>query len=124
MEKVLRGPNLAWHCVGDGFTWDTQDRDGDIAKVRQGWNLALGFFRDPTVALVLLDEMNVVLSMNYLPVEEVLAGLKNKLPNQHVVLTGRGAPQALIDAADLVTEMREIKHPFNVGVKAQLGIEY
>lgn len=124
VEKVLRGPNLQWHCVGDGFTWDTQDREGDIAKVREGWNLALGFFKDPAVSLVLLDELNVVLSLEYLPVNEVLEALKAKLPDQHIVMTGRGAPQELMDLADLVTEMREIKHPFNAGIKAQIGIEF
>lgn len=124
IEKVLRGPNLQWHAVGDGFTWDTQDRAGDIAKVREGWNYALGFFNDPNVSLVMLDELNVVLSMDYLPVDEVLTALKAKREDQHVVITGRGAPQPLMDLADLVTEMREIKHPFKAGVKAQLGIEF
>jgi cob(I)alamin adenosyltransferase len=124
VEKVFRGPNLAWHCVGDGFTWDTQDREGDIAKVREGWKLALGFFKDPSVSLVVLDELNVVLSMDYLPVSEVLEALAKKLPDQHVVMTGRGAPQQLQDIADLVTEMREVKHPFNAGIKAQPGIEF
>lgn len=124
VEKVLRGPNLSWHCEGDGFTWDTQDREGDIAKVKEGWNLALGFFKDPTVALVVLDELNIVLSMNYLPLADVLEGLKGRHPDQHVVMTGRGAPQGLMDVADLVTEMREVKHPFNAGIKAQVGIEF
>lgn len=124
VEKVLRGPNLHWHCVGDGFTWDTQDRDGDIAKVREGWNLALGFLKDPSIALVVLDELNVVLSMDYLPVADVLAALKEKLPDQHIVMTGRGAPDSLLAVADLVTEMREVKHPFNAGIKAQVGIEF
>jgi cob(I)alamin adenosyltransferase len=124
VEKVLRGPNLTWHAVGDGFTWDTQDRAGDIAKCREGWRLACEFFNDESVSLVLLDELNVVLSMDYLPKEEVLAALRAKRPDQHVVITGRGAPQELIELADLVTEMREIKHPFHAGVKAQLGIEF
>lgn len=124
IEKVLRGPNLKWHAVGDGFTWDTQDRAGDIAKVREGWKYALEFFNDPNVALVMLDELNVVLSMDYLPVAEVIEALKAKRPEMHVVMTGRGAPQELMDLADLVTEMREIKHPFKAGVKAQLGIEF
>ncbi|MFT3782694.1 MAG: cob(I)yrinic acid a,c-diamide adenosyltransferase [Nibricoccus sp.] len=124
IEKVLRGPNLTWRAVGDGFTWDTQDRAGDIAKVREGWKYACEFFEDPNVALVMLDELNVVLSMNYLPVEEVIAALKAKRPELHVVITGRGAPQELVNVADLVTEMREIKHPFNAGIKAQLGIEF
>jgi len=124
IEKVLRGPNLKWHAVGDGFTWDTQDRAGDIAKVREGWKYACEFFNDPSISLVMLDELNVVLSMDYLPADEVLEALKAKREDQHIVITGRGAPQALIDIADLVTEMCEIKHPFKAGVKAQLGIEF
>jgi cob(I)alamin adenosyltransferase len=124
VEKVLRGPLLEWHAVGDGFTWDTQDRAGDIAKCCEGWRLACGFFKSPDISLVLLDELNVVLSMDYLPKDEVLAALREKRPDQHIVITGRGAPQELIDLADLVTEMREIKHPFKAGVKAQLGIEF
>jgi cob(I)alamin adenosyltransferase len=123
-EKVLRSPNLTWHSVGDGFTWDTQDRAGDIAKVREGWRLACDFFKDPSVSFVMLDELNVVLSMDYLPKEKVLMALRAKRSDLHVVITGRGAPAELIELADLVTEMREIKHPFNVGVKAQLGIEF
>lgn len=124
VEKVLRGPFLEWHSVGDGFTWDTQNKAGDIAKCREGWTHACRFFADPSVTFVLLDELNVVLSMDYLPLDEVLAALKAKRPDQHVVITGRNAPKELTELADLVTEMREIKHPFNVGVKAQLGIEF
>ncbi len=124
IEKVLRSPNLAWHAVGDGFTWDTQDRAGDIAKCREGWNYACEFFKDPSVSFVMLDELNVVLSMDYLPKDEVLAVLRAKRENLHVVITGRGAPAELIELADLVTEMTEIKHPFKAGVKAQIGIEF
>ena len=124
IEKVLRSPKLTWHAVGDGFTWDTQDRAGDIAKCREGWKYACEFFKDPSVSFVMLDELNVVLSMEYLPKDEVLAVLRAKREDQHVVITGRGAPAELIELADLVTEMTEIKHPFKAGVKAQIGIEF
>jgi cob(I)alamin adenosyltransferase len=124
IEKVLRSPNLTWHAVGDGFTWDTQDRAGDIAKCREGWQLACEFFKDPSVSFVMLDELNIVLSMEYLPKDEVLAVLREKREDQHIVITGRGALPELIELADLVTEMTEIKHPFKAGVKAQLGIEF
>jgi len=122
-EKTMRGPNLTWHCVGDGFTWDTQDKTSDIAKCRDGWRLARELFDDKDVAMVLLDELNVVLSIGYLPKEEILAVLRTKRADQHVIITGRGALPELIELADLVTEMKEIKHPFNAGVKAQIGIE-
>jgi cob(I)alamin adenosyltransferase len=124
VEKVLRGPGLTWNCFGDGFTWDTQDRAGDIAKCRAGWQKACELFADEGVSLVLLDELNIVLSMEYLPKDAVLSALRTKRPDQHVVITGRGALPELLELADLVTEMKEIKHPFNAGVKAQLGIEF
>ena len=124
VEKVLRSPNLTWHAVGDGFTWDTQDRASDIAKCREGWRYACEFFEDKDVSFVMLDELNVVLSMEYLPKDEILAALRSKRPDLHVVITGRGALPELMELADLVTEMKEIKHPFNAGVKAQLGIEF
>lgn len=124
VERVLRGPYLEWHSVGGGFTWNTQDRARDIAMCRQGWELALGFFRNPEIEFVLLDELNIVLAYDYLPKAEVLAGLKTRPAMQHVVITGRGALPELVEAADLVTEMREMKHPFKTGVKAQVGIEF
>ncbi|PTY08139.1 cob(I)yrinic acid a,c-diamide adenosyltransferase [Opitutaceae bacterium EW11] len=124
VSKLLRGPNLSWHHVGDGFTWETQNREADIASCRSGWNLALDYLRSDDLDFLLLDEINVVLSYDYLPKDEVLAALRAKRADLHVVCTGRGAPAELIELADLVTEMREIKHPFNAGVKAQLGIEY
>lgn len=124
VERVLRGPYLEWHSVGGGFTWDTQNRAGDIARCREGWQKAVGFFANPEIDFVLLDELNIVLAYDYLPKDEVLAGLRTKPAMQHVVITGRGAPAALIEAADLVTEMRELKHPFKMGVKAQVGIEF
>jgi len=124
VERVLRGPKLEWHSVGGGFTWNTQDRAADVARCREGWELAKTFFANPEIDFVLLDELNVVLAYDYLPKDEVIAGLKAKAPMQHVVITGRGAPPELIEAADLVTEMREVKHPFGAGVKAQVGIEF
>jgi cob(I)alamin adenosyltransferase len=124
VEKLLRGPNLSWHRVGDGFTWDTQNRAADIASCREGWNLALGYFQNPDCAFVLLDELNIVLTYDYLPKAEVLAALRAKQPDQHIVITGRGAQPELIELADLVTEMREIKHPFKAGIQAQRGIDF
>jgi cob(I)alamin adenosyltransferase len=111
--------------MGEGFTWDTQDRDRDIDKAQAAWDKSLEFIRDPNFQLVLLDEINIALKMGYLNVDQVLAGLAEKPPSKHVILTGRGAPAALIDRADLVTEMTLIKHPFrDQNVKAQPGIEY
>lgn len=124
VERVLRGPFLSWRSVGGGFTWNTQDRAADIARCREGWELACGYFKDPAVDFVLLDELNIVLKYDYLAKDEVLAALRTKPPMQHVVITGRDALPELIELADLVTEMREIKHPFEMGVKAQAGIEF
>lgn len=124
VEKLLRGPLLRWHRVGDGFTWDTQNRAADIASCREGWRLVCGYLQDPAVSFVLLDELNVALAFEYLPKDEVLAALRARRPGQHVVITGRGALPEIMDYADLVTEMKEIKHPFNAGVQAQLGIEF
>jgi cob(I)alamin adenosyltransferase len=123
-ERLLRGPLLEWHCKGDGFTWDTQNRAADVARCREGWDLACGYLRDPGVSLLVLDELNIALAHDYLPVGEVVEALRGRAPGKHVVITGRGAPQALVDEADLVTEMREIKHPFEKGVRAQAGIEF
>ncbi len=123
-ERVLRGPLLEWHSVGGGFTWDTQDRAADIARCREGWALACGYFQNPEIGFVLLDELNIVLAHDYLRKDEVLAALRAKHPSQHVVITGRGALPELLALADLATEMRELKHPFKTGVKAQAGIEF
>jgi len=124
VERLLRGPLLTWDHYGEGFTWDTQDKAADIACCRVGWARALEHFADPDMDFVLLDELNVVLQLDYLPTEEIVATLKAKRPDLHVVVTGRGAPPELIAAADLVTEMRMIKHPFEAGVQAQAGIEF
>jgi cob(I)alamin adenosyltransferase len=123
-ERALRSPLLSWHKVGDGFTWDTQNRAADVARCREGWAIACGYLRDPEVRFLLLDELNIALAHDYLPVAEVIEAVRSRAPGKHVVITGRSAPQSLIDAADLVTEMREIKHPFAAGVRAQAGIEF
>jgi len=116
---------LEFHAMGEGFTWETQDRNRDIEKAGEAWQTALTFIRNPDYKLVLLDEVNVALKLGYLQVEEVLAGLEEKPVDSHLILTGRGAPLALIERADLVTEMTLIKHPFREqGVKAQPGIEF
>jgi len=119
------GDQIEFHALGEGFTWETQDRERDIQKAQQAWETALRFIQNPEFKLVLLDEVNVALKLGYLNVEQVLAGLNQKPTDCHVILTGRGAPTALIERADLVTEMTLIKHPFREqGVKAQPGIEY
>jgi len=116
---------LEFYAMGEGFTWETQDRERDIQKASEAWQTALTFVRNPDFRLVLLDEVNVALKLGYLSVEEVLAGLEQKPTDSHVILTGRGAPPALVERADLVTEMTLIKHPFREqGVKAQPGIEF
>ncbi|MEO0986491.1 MAG: cob(I)yrinic acid a,c-diamide adenosyltransferase [Cyanobacteria bacterium J06639_14] len=116
---------LEFHAMGEGFTWETQDRDRDIAKAQAAWNQALIYIRDPSYRTILLDEVNIALKHNFLSTEQVLTGLAAKPKDTHLILTGRGAPQALIDKADLATEMKLIKHPFREqGVKAQAGIEF
>ena len=116
---------LEFHAMGEGFTWETQDRDRDLDKAAAAWEKSLEFIKNPDFKLVLLDEINIALKLGYLQVEEVLAGLTEKPADKHVILTGRGAPLALIEKADLVTEMTLVKHPFrDQGVKAQAGIEY
>ena len=124
IEKLLSSPRLKWHKVGDGFTWDTQNRAQDVARCREGWALACDYLSHGSVRLLILDELNIALAHQYLPVEEVIEALQKRSPGVHVVITGRDAPKPLIEAADLVTEMKDIKHPFEAGVKAQLGIEF
>jgi cob(I)alamin adenosyltransferase len=127
-EKQAFSPwqeQLVFQAMGEGFTWETQDRERDQAKAQAAWEMALGYLRDPDFKLVLLDEVNVALKLGYLDVATVLAGLAEKPPLSHVILTGRGAPAALIEQADLVTEMTLVKHPFREqNVKAQPGIEF
>lgn len=119
------GDQLSFHAMGEGFTWDTQDRDRDTQTAQTAWETALTYIRNPEYKTILLDEVNIALKHGFLTVEQVMAGLAEKPEMTHVILTGRGAPQALIDRADLVTEMTLIKHPFREqGIKAQPGIEF
>ncbi len=116
---------LEFHAMGEGFTWETQDRDRDTQKAQEAWETALTYIQNPDFKLVLLDEVNIALKLGYLTIEQVLAGLAQKPTDSHVILTGRGAPKELCDRADLVTEMTLVKHPFREqGVKAQPGIEF
>jgi cob(I)alamin adenosyltransferase len=112
------------HVMGEGFTWDTQDKSRDIEKAEAAWALARTMLADPDIAVVLLDELNIALRYGYLDLDKVLADLKMRPPMQHVIITGRNAPQGIIDAADTVTEMMVVKHAFKAGVKAQKGIEW
>ena len=127
-EKAVfdRFPELIeFKPMGEGFTWDTQDRTRDIAVAREAWDEVKRMIADPSYAMVIADELNIVLRYDYLPVGEVLAALAAKPEMTHVIITGRNAPQELIDAADLVTEMAQVKHPFREqNVKAQRGIEF
>ncbi len=122
---LARFPDLVtMRAMGEGFTWETQDRARDIAAARAAWDAAKAMLADPAYRLILLDELNIVLRYDYLPVEEVVAALKGKPRDLHVVVTGRNAKPELIEIADLVTEMKLVKHPFRAGVKAQAGIEF
>ena len=111
-------------AMGEGFTWETQDRERDVAHARAGWEEAKKLIADPAYKMVLLDELNIVLRYDYLPLDEVLTVLKNKPAGKHVIVTGRNAKEEMIELADLVTEMEQVKHPFRSGVKAQAGIEF
>jgi cob(I)alamin adenosyltransferase len=114
-----------FHAMGEGFTWETQNRARDIEMAEKGWEKAKSLIRDPAIRFVLLDEINIALRYDYLDVDAVVAFLQTEKPAQtHVVLTGRNAKDALIEAADLVTEMTLIKHPFRSGIKAQKGVEF
>jgi len=114
-----------FHAMGEGFTWETQDKARDIAAARAGWEKAKELIRDPSIRMVLLDEINIALRYDYLDIGEVLEFLKaEKPPLTHVVLTGRNAKEELIEAADLVTEMTLVKHPFRSGIKGQPGVEF
>jgi cob(I)alamin adenosyltransferase len=122
---LARFPELVtMRAMGEGFTWETQDRARDIAAARAAWEAAKAMIADPAYRLILLDELNIVLRYDYLPVEEVVAALKGKPRDLHLVVTGRNAKPELIEIADLVTEMKLVKHPFRAGVKAQAGIEF
>lgn len=118
------GDKVAWHTMGEGFTWETQDLKRDIAAAKAAWAKALELMADPTISLVVLDEMNIALRYDYLDLDAVVAALKARRDGLHVVVTGRNAKPALVEAADLVTEMGSTKHHFSAGVKAQQGIEF
>ena len=121
----LFGDALHWHALGEGFTWETQDRERDRALVQAAWEQSLAYLADANRKLVVLDEVNVALKLGYLEVDQLLEGLALRPPLTHVALTGRGAPPALLERADLVTEMKLVRHPFREqGVKAQKGIEF
>jgi cob(I)alamin adenosyltransferase len=122
LEKF--GDLVTWHSMGEGFTWETQDRARDVAACRRAWERAKELLADPDLALLVLDELNIALRYDYLPIEDVLADLAARRPGLHVVVTGRNAKPALIEAADAVTEMTAVKHHFAAGVKAQAGIEF
>src|SRR6202795_5078841 len=124
-DVLAKFPDLVTcRAMGEGFTWDTQDRERDIAAARAAWEMAKTMIADPSYSMVLLDELNIVLRYDYLALDEVLAVLKAKPRDLHLVVTGRNAKPELIDLADLVTEMTLVKHPFRGGVKAQKGIEF
>jgi cob(I)alamin adenosyltransferase len=125
-EKFFRRfpEEVSYHVMGEGYTWDTQDRQRDIDKAVAAWAVAKQLLNDPTIALVVLDELNIALKHNYLDLDTVLADIGGRPELQHVVATGRGAPPALMEAADTVTEMGMVKHAFKSGVKAQAGVEF
>lgn len=114
---------VEYHVTGDGYTWDTQDRDKDIATAERGWAIAKSMLINPEFDLIVLDELNIVLNMDYLDLESVLRDLQARPERQHVIITGRGAPEKLIEMADTVSEIKLIKHAFEKGIQAQKGIE-
>jgi cob(I)alamin adenosyltransferase len=118
------GDQLVWHTMGEGFTWETQDRARDIAAAERAWAKARDLINDPSFAMVVLDEINIALRYDYLSLDDVIAVLTSRRPGLHVVVTGRNAKPEMIAAADLVTEMTLVKHHFAAGVKAQPGIEF
>ncbi|WP_035052069.1 cob(I)yrinic acid a,c-diamide adenosyltransferase [Andreprevotia chitinilytica] len=126
-ERDLLGgfDNCDFHTMGDGYTWNTQDRERDVATARKGWDEARRMIESGDYQMVILDELNIVLKYDYLPLDEVLAVFKARPAMLHIVVTGRHAPDALIEAADLVTEMKLVKHPYHEqGIKAQQGVEF
>ncbi|MEM1040136.1 MAG: cob(I)yrinic acid a,c-diamide adenosyltransferase [Pseudomonadota bacterium] len=122
LEKL--GDQVTMETMGEGFTWETQDRQRDIDAARTAWEKAKAMIMDDEHAMVLCDELNIVLRYDYLPIEEIVETLRNKPEMKHVIVTGRNAKDDLVDLADLVTDMTMIKHPFRDGVKAQVGIEF
>ena len=120
----LGGDLVSWHTLGEGFTWETQDKARDMAAAAKAWGTAKELMADPDLKLIVLDELNIALRYDYLPLGDVVETLKQRRPDLHVVVTGRNAKRELIEAADLVTEMTLVKHHFASGVKAQAGIEF
>ncbi|MBP0441011.1 cob(I)yrinic acid a,c-diamide adenosyltransferase [Tianweitania sediminis] len=120
----LFGDQVVWHTMGEGFTWETQDLQRDIAAAERAWEKTEELLADPTIGLVILDELNIALRYDYLDLGKVVATLTARRPDLHVVVTGRNAKPALVEVADLVTEMTATKHHFKAGVKAQQGIEF
>lgn len=118
------GDRMVWHTMGEGFTWETQDIKRDVAAAEAAWAKAVELINDSSIDLVVLDELNIALRYDYLDLDNVVATLKNRREGLHVVVTGRNAKPALIEAADLVTEMGSVKHHFSAGVKARQGIEF
>ena len=125
-ERALKsfGDRVTFLRMGEGYTWETQDRERDTTFAQEAWKTVCGFLRDPSYAMVILDEFNIALQQDYVDAAEVVTALRARPPMQHVVLTGRGANDVLIEEADLVTEMKQIKHPFRKGIKAQPGVEF
>jgi cob(I)alamin adenosyltransferase len=117
-------PNVAWHVMGAGFTWETQDAAKDVAAARAAWDVATQALADPAVQLVVLDEFTYALKYQWLDVDEVLAAIRARPAMQHLVVTGRAAPKELIDAADTVTDMTLVKHAFQAGIQAMPGVEW
>lgn len=124
-EKFFRRfpDEVDYHVVGDGFTWETQNLEQDIASAEKGWDICKTMLQNPELDIVLLDELNIVLKMKYLGADKVLTDIANRPPMQHVIITGRGAPEAVIEAADTVSRIDDVKHAFRAGIKAQKGIE-
>ena len=116
--------SVSWHVSGEGFTWETQDSSRDAAAARAAWELARNYLADPGIGLVVLDEFTYAFKYGWLDIAPVLAALAARPPMQHVIITGRGAPEALVEAADTVTEMALVKHAFTAGVKAMPGLEW
>lgn len=118
------GDQIAWHTMGEGFTWETQDKARDIAAATRAFEKVKELMADESIRLIVLDELNIALRYDYLPLAEVVATLQARRPDLHIVVTGRNAKPELIEAADLVTEMTLVKHHFTAGVKAQEGVEF
>lgn len=124
IDFFKRQDNVQWEIMPAGFTWETQNRESDVASSEQAWEKAAAFLADPSIDLVVLDELTYLLHYEYLVEDDVLSALMNRPENQHLVVTGRGASEALIELADTVSEIKEIKHAFKRGIKAQKGLEF